>query len=104
MRKEDGNTAELDEVLTVKVIEFNRDDKRIMVSHSRYLEDIRREADDTVKGEKVKERKEVKRQVKKTQSNVERTTLGDMAAFSALQEQLDESKKAPAPVAKEEEE
>ena len=104
MRKEDGNTAELDEVLTVKVIEFNRDDKRIMVSHSRYLEDIRREADDTVKGEKVKERKEVKRQVKKTQSNVERTTLGDMAAFSALQEPLDESKKAPAPVAKEEEE
>ena len=52
----------------------------------------------------MKERKEVKRQVKKTQSNVERTTLGDMAAFSALQEQLDESKKAPAPVAKEEEE
>ena len=91
MRKEDGNTAELDEVLTVKVIEFNRDDKRIMVSHSRYLEDIRREADDTVKGEKIKERKEVTRQVKKTQSKVERTTLGDMAAFSALQEQLDEN-------------
>jgi len=94
MRKEDGNTAELDEVLTVKVIEFNRDDKRIMVSHSRYLDDIKREADDTVKNEKVKERKEVRKQVKKTQSKVERTTLGDMAAFSALQEQLDENKKA----------
>ena len=40
--------------------------------------------------------------MKKTQSKVERTTLGDMAAFSALQEQLDESKKAPA--AKQEEE
>ncbi len=105
MRKEDGNTAELDEVLTVKVIEFNRDDKRIMVSHSRYLEDIRREADDTVKGEKVKERKEVRQQVKKTQSKVERTTLGDMAAFSALQEQLDENAaKAEAPAAKAEEE
>ena len=110
MRKEDGNTAELDEVLTVKVIEFNRDDKRIMVSHSRYLEDIRREADDTVKGgsdtkpTERKERREPRPQAKKTQSKVERTTLGDMAAFSALQTQLDENAaKAAAPAAKEEE-
>ena len=110
MRKEDGNTAELDEVLTVKVIEFNRDDKRIMVSHSRYLEDIRREADDTVKGgsdtkpTERKERREPRPQANKTQSKVERTTLGDMAAFSALQTQLDENAaKANAPAAKEEE-
>jgi len=52
----------------------------------------------------VKERKEVRKQVKKTQSKVERTTLGDMAAFSALQEQLDESKKAAAAAPAQEEE
>ena len=111
MRKEDGNTAELDEVLTVKVIEFNRDDKRIMVSHSRYLEDIRKEADGSVTTEntdttpKPRQEKPRKQAPKKSLPKVERTTLGDMAAFSALQEQLDENKKAadaPAPVAKEE--
>jgi small subunit ribosomal protein S1 len=113
MRKEDGNTAELDEVLTVKVIEFNRDDKRIMVSHSRYLEDIRKEADGSVTAEntdtsmKPRQEKPRKQAPKKSAPKVERTTLGDMAAFSALQEQLDENKKAaeaPKPVAKKEEE
>jgi len=112
MRKEDGNTAELDEVLTVKVIEFNRDDKRIMVSHSRYLEDIRKEADGTVTAEntdtkpKARTEKPRKQAPRKQLPKVERTTLGDMAAFSALQDQLDENKKAadtPKPVVKEDE-
>ena len=40
IKKEDGTMASIDETLTFKVIEFNRDDKRIMVSHLRYLEDI----------------------------------------------------------------
>ena len=44
MRKEDGTMAEADETLTVKVIEFNRDDKRIMVSHSSVVNSMRRES------------------------------------------------------------
>ncbi|MBK7334730.1 MAG: 30S ribosomal protein S1 [Saprospirales bacterium] len=88
IKKEDGSTAEPDEVITVKVIEFNRDDKRILVSHLRYLEDIRREADEQVKQEKQKETDVVRKAVKKTQSSVEKSTLGDLDAFSALKEQL----------------
>lgn len=90
IRKEDGSYANNDEVLTVKVIEFNRDDKRIMVSHLRYLEDIRREADEQVKQERDSERNEVRSAVKKTQANVERETLGDLDVFSQLKEQLSE--------------
>jgi len=89
IRKEDGNLAEVDESLTVKVIEFNRDDKRILVSHKRYLEDIRREADEQVKREKTKERKQTRAAVKKQQDNVERSTLGDLAELSQIKEQLD---------------
>ena len=89
IKKEDGSMAEVEEVLTVKVIEFNRDDKRILVSHSRYLEDIRREAEDEVKAEKDKEDQEVRQAVKKTQSNVERSTLGDLDALAALKDQLE---------------
>ena len=88
MRKEDGSLAEVEEALTVKVIEFNRDDKRILVSHSRYIDDIRREADDQVREERNKERESTRKAVKKTQASVEKTTLGDLDALSALKEQL----------------
>ena len=88
IRKEDGQLADVEEVLTVKVIEFNRDDKRILVSHLRYLDDIRREADQQVRQERQKERKKTRDAVKKTQSNIERTTLGDLDALSQLKDQL----------------
>jgi small subunit ribosomal protein S1 len=88
IRKDDNSYAELDETLTVKVIEFNRDDKRILVSHLRYLDDIRREADEKVKQEKDKERTEVKQAVKKQQTNIEKSTLGDLDVFSQLKEQI----------------
>ena len=97
IRKEDGAYAEVDEILTVKVIEFNRDDKRILVSHLRYLDDIRREADEKVKQEKDKERTEVKQAVKKQQSTLEKSTLGDLDVFNQLKEQIqdeDEGKDA----------
>lgn len=88
LRKEDGTTAEMDETLTFKVIEFNRDDKRIIVSHSRYNDDIKREADDTIKEEKQKARVETRKNIKATQAKVERATLGDMDVFSQLKEQM----------------
>jgi len=91
LRKEDNNTANVDETLTFKVIEFNRDDKRILVSHLRYLDDIRKEADDTVRAEVRKEREQVKKAVKKTQSSVERATFGDLDVFSQLKSQLADS-------------
>ncbi len=90
LRKEDNTTAEVEDVLIFKVIEFNRDDKRLLVSHTRYLDDIRREADEQVKKEKDAEREETRQVVKKQQSSVERSTLGDLDAFSQLKEQWSE--------------
>ncbi len=91
IRKEDNSMAEVDDTLTVKVIEFNRDDKRILVSHLRYLEDIRKEADDAVKKEKDDERKKTTSAVKKTQDSVERSTLGDLDVFSRLKNQFEDN-------------
>ncbi len=90
LRKDDNTLPEVDETLTVKVIEFNRDDKRIIVSHSRYLEDIRREADQAVKAEKTKEREETRTAVKRQQSKVEKDTLGDLDVFSELKDMIDD--------------
>jgi small subunit ribosomal protein S1 len=92
LRKENGKMAEVDETLTFKVIEFNRDDKRIMVSHLRYLEDIQREAEDVVKEERKKQGTETSKVIKEQQAKYEPTTLGDMAMFSQLKEQLEETK------------
>ena len=91
VKKEDGTLADPEEVLTVKVIEFNRDDKRILVSHLRYLDDIRREAEEEVKKERRQEQQRTRKAVKKTQENVERSTLGDLDVFSQLKQQLKET-------------
>ncbi|MEY3368496.1 MAG: hypothetical protein RI973_1651 [Bacteroidota bacterium] len=93
LKKEDNTNAEVNEVLIFKVIEFNRDDKRLLVSHTRYLDDIRREADDHVKKEKDKEREETTQMVKKQQTTIERSTLGDLDVFSQLKEQISEQEK-----------
>lgn len=52
MKKEDGILVDLEEVLIVKVIEFNRDDKRIFVFYLCYLDDICCEVDEIVKKER----------------------------------------------------
>ncbi len=91
IRKEDNSLASPEETLTVKVIEFNRDDKRIMVSHLRYLEDIRREADEQVKQGHEKEETQVRQQIKKQQSKIEKSTLGDLGIFEDIKEQLQEN-------------
>jgi ribosomal protein S1 len=43
IKKEDGTTLEVDEVVNVKVIEFDSDEKRLLVSHTRYLADLKNE-------------------------------------------------------------
>ena len=100
LKKEDGSTAEVDETLTVKVIEFNRDDKRILVSHQRYLEDIKKEADNLIKRDKDTAENETKTAIKNQQSKIEKTTLGDIDAFSQLKQQFDEAGEKKAEEAK----
>ncbi len=105
LKKEDNSNAGVEETLTFKVIEFNRDDKRIIVSHTRYVEDIKREADQLVEGEIEKEKEEVKKTIKATQSKVELSTFGDIAGFAELAGQFGNTPppvmKAPAPKAAE---
>ena len=88
MRKEDGSMAEVDDTLTVKVIEFNRDDKRIMVSHSRVVDSMKRESREEQRRVEAEVKEEVRRSVRKTQASVERQTLGDLDALAQLKQQL----------------
>ena len=88
--KEDGSQAQLDEKLPFKVIEFNKDAKRIIVSHSRIFEDA-------AKAEEKAEKKASKKTSKKEetpmiQNQAASTTLGDIDALAALKEQLEGKK------------
>ncbi len=82
--KEDGSQAMQDEVLQFKVIEFNKESKRIILSHSRIFEDI---AKAEKKSRKVASKKEEKNIISMNQAAS--TTLGDIDALAALKEQLD---------------
>ena len=88
--KEDGSQAQLDEKLQFKVIEFNKDAKRIILSHSRIFEDA-------AKAEEKAEKKAAKKSSKKEetpmiQNQAASTTLGDIDALAALKEQLEGKK------------
>lgn len=87
--KEDGTTVKVEEKLPFKIIEFNRDSQRIIVSHSRIHEDIEREArrEAAVEDRKQQAREEVA--VEAAQKNVERATLGDLDGLAALKEKLE---------------
>jgi small subunit ribosomal protein S1 len=94
LKKEDGSTPEAGDKLVVKVIEFNRDDKRILVSHARVWEDAKREADQAAKAEADAERKATDKSVKNTQDKVEKSTFGDLSIFSQLKDQLNDAKES----------
>ena len=94
LRKEDNSVPKLDETLTFKVIEFNRDDKRIIVSHRKFIDDVKKETEDNLEKEKVQEKKKVENVIKQQASNIERTTLGELDAFSEIMTQLEDNKKA----------
>jgi len=89
VKKENGAMAEVNDVLTFKVLEFNRDDKRILVSHTRYLDAIKREAGEIVEETKRKEKKVTRKFVEKQNSKTEITTLGEIEGFGDLKKQLE---------------
>ena len=92
IRKEDGQQLNVADTVTVKVIEFNRDDRRILVSHTRYLEDLKNKADATVRSERVREEGENQAAVTDVQKKVEKETMGDLSVLAQLREQFGSEK------------
>ena len=86
--KEDGSQAGLGEKLEFKVIEFNKDNKRIILSHSRIAEDATK-----AEARKAAPKKAVKKEEESAATQIEKTTLGDLDALQALKEQLSKSEK-----------
>lgn len=88
LRKEDGNNVEVEETLPFVIIEFDRNDKRIMVSHSRVWEKAKADEKDAARKEAAAEDDNTKKAVKNMQSKVEKATLGDLGALAELKEKM----------------
>ena len=76
LEKEDGSKVGLGEAIDFKIIEFNKDFKRVVASHTAIFRE--------------EERKNIRTATKKMQAdNAEKTTLGDLDALASLKEQMD---------------
>jgi small subunit ribosomal protein S1 len=86
MVKEDGSELAADERIDFRIIEFNPDARRVVASHT--------ELHKQVKADKQKaDRAKAQKAVKVINSNVERSTLGDLDALSKLKEQMEDDEK-----------
>ena len=80
--KEDGKTAVAGETLPFKVVELRRSTRTVRVSHLRTYQEARVAREAT-------EAETAKKAIKKVQTSVEKTTLGDISALAALKDKLD---------------
>ena len=88
--KEDGSHAQLNEKLEFKVIEFNKDSKRIILSHSRTFEDVQRaEARAEKKAAAAAKRATKKEEAPAIQNQAASTSLGDIDALAALKAKME---------------
>ena len=91
--KEDGSQAQLGETLDFKVIEFNKDAKRIILSHSRIFEDVARAEAKAAKKAEAAAKKASRPQKEQTpviKNVAASTSLGDIDALAALKAQMEE--------------
>ena len=94
--KADGSSAKVEETLEFKVLEFNKEGKKIIVSHSKINEEVVAAEKTAVASEKKAAGEEEKKAVKKVKDSVEKTTLGDMDVLSNLKADMEATeKKAP---------
>ena len=100
--KEDGKSLKAEEAAEFKIIEFNKDQKRILISHARIWEEARDEVKNQENESRKKDAKATVNAVKKVKESVEKSTLGDLSVLAQLKEQMEGAenkarKAAPAP-------
>jgi small subunit ribosomal protein S1 len=86
LKKADGNNATIEDALDFQFIEFNKDARKIVVSHIRTHE----EYEGTSRA--PKKSSSSKSNLKSVNSNAEKSTLGDLDALAELKEKMDKKK------------
>ena len=94
--KEDRSNAQIDETLDFKVIEFSKENKKIILSHSKIHQDEAAAKKNAEEEGKQTEEKSVKKAVKRVKDTIEKTTLGDYSVLSNLKTEMEESERVEA--------
>ena len=92
--KEDGKQVNAEETSQFVVIEFDRNEKRILLSHTRIWEKVIEEEKVTAKKEAVAENEKTKKAVKNIQAKVEKATLGDLGSLADIRAKLEGNENA----------
>lgn len=93
LAKEDGKAVVAEETNKFMVIEFDRNEKRIVVSHARIWEQAKIDEKETAKKEARTEADSARKTVKTIQNKVEKATLGDLGALAQLKQKLQQEEK-----------
>src|SRR5882724_10721668 len=89
LSKEDGKQVQADETAQFMVIEFDRNEKRIVLSHTRIWEQVKTEEKDAARKEARVEADKTKKAVKNIQGKVEKATLGDLGVLAELKKKME---------------
>ncbi len=89
LTKEDGKSIGADEHAKFMVIEFDRNEKRIVVSHTRIWEQSQADEKEVAKKEAKVEADKTKKAVKNIQNKVEKATLGDLGVLADLKKKME---------------
>jgi small subunit ribosomal protein S1 len=89
LAKEDGKTVGADETAQFVVIEFDRNEKRIVLSHARIWEQVAADEKEAVVKEKKADAAKTKKAVKDIQNKVEKSTLGDLGVLAELKKKME---------------
>lgn len=93
LAKEDGKSVGADETAQFMVIEFDRNEKRIVVSHARIWEQAAYEEKDAARKEARAQNDQARKAVKNIQQKVEKPTLGNLGALAQIKEKLQQQEK-----------
>ncbi len=94
LMKEDGTPAREGETLSFRVIEFSKENKRIVASHTRINEEKNREARVAESAERANEVQSTAKVVKKLKDTNEKSTLGDIEALASLKSEMEADAKS----------
>ena len=94
LKKEDGTTIKADEKIDFKVIEFSKENKKIILSHTRLFEEDPRTTKSRSHEKSDSDNQKSKRALKKVNEKVEKTTFGDLDVLANLKSEIEKEEKA----------
>ncbi|OQX80860.1 MAG: 30S ribosomal protein S1 [Bacteroidetes bacterium 4484_249] len=94
LAKQDNSEVKIDESLDFKVLEFSKENKKIILSHSKIYQDAQYEEKARESAKARKEDRTTQRSIRQIKDNVEKSTLGDIEALATLKSDMEQEARA----------